>query len=391
MGIPTRTRRFSQHTMNIFRVLSSATLAILISGCHHATSPEPSGDPKVAGEHISFPADSTQLASLELAPVESRAPASTELSGRLTWNDDVTVRIFTPFTGRVRKITADIGQSVEKNSPLAEVESPDFGQAQADARKAEGDLKLAERSLAREQELFAHGAAAQKDLEAAEDAQVQAAAEHARAVSKIAAYGANADSLDEIFVLQTPLAGTVVDKRVNPGQEIRPDQMLANIPEVTDPLFVVSDPARLWIQIDATEVDVPHLQPGREFTFTSRAFPDETFTGRVDKVSEFIDPNTRTIKVRGSVDNARRLLKAEMFVNVILPGGETHDLSVPAAAVFLKGEKHFVFVQTEPGEFTRQEVAIGSEQEGRVLILSGLQAGQQVVTDGCIFLQQLME
>jgi len=377
--------------MKMFQIINSLILATLVAGCHREANPDQSGEPKVTGEKISFPADSPQLASLELATVESRAPASTRLSGRLIWNDDVTVRIFTPFAGRVRKITVDIGQTVEKNAPLAEVESPDFGQAQADARKAEGDLKLAERSLAREQELFAHGAAAQKDVEAAEDAQTQAEAEHSRAVSKIAAYGANADSLDEIFVLQTPLAGTAVDKRVNPGQEIRPDQMLANIPEITDPLFVVSDPTHLWIQIDATEVDMPRLQPGREFTFTSRAFPDETFTGRVDKVSEFIDPNTRTIKVRGSVNNPRRLLKAEMFVNVILSGGETPNISVPATAVFLKGEKHFVFVQEKPGQFTRQEVVIGSEQEGRVLILNGLQVGQQVVTDGCVFLQQLME
>ena len=68
-----------------------------------------------------------------------------------------------------------------------------------------------------------------------------------------------------------------MDKSVNPGQEIRPDQMLANIPEITAPLFVVSDPAHLWIQIDATEVDLPHLQPGHEFTFTSRAFPGPDF------------------------------------------------------------------------------------------------------------------
>jgi cobalt-zinc-cadmium efflux system membrane fusion protein len=153
----------------------------------------------------------------------------------------------------------------------------------------------------------------------------------------------------------------------------------------------VSDPTRLWIQIDATEVDVPRLQPGSEFTFTSRAFPEQTFTGRVDHVSAFIDPNARTLKVRGSVDNARRLLKAEMFVNVILPDGASQNISVPAAAVFLKGEKHFVFVQEKPGEFTRQEVVVGSEQAGRVLILNGLQAGQQVVTDGCILLQELME
>ncbi len=377
--------------MKFFRIINTLILAALVAGCHRETKPESSGEPKVTGEKISFPADSPQLVSLELAPVESRAPASTQLSGRLIWNDDVTVRVFTPFAGRVRKITADIGQTVEKSGSLAEVESPDFGQAQADARKAEGDLKLAERNLARLRELFAHGAAAQKDVEAAEDAQAQAEAEHSRAVSKIAAYGANADSLDEIFVLRSSLAGTVVDKSVSPGLEVRPDQMLANTPEITAPLFVVSDPAHLWIQIDATEVDVPRMQPGSEFTFTSRAFPDQTFIGRVDKVSEFIDPNTRTIKVRGSVDNPRRLLKAEMFVNVILPGGETSNISVPAAAVFLKGEKHFVFIQEQPGQFTRQEVAIGSEQAGRVLILNGLQAGQQVVTDGCILLQQLME
>jgi cobalt-zinc-cadmium efflux system membrane fusion protein len=290
----------------------------------------------------------------------------------------------------VNKVLADIGQTVEKNGALAAVESPDFGQAQSDARKAESALKLAEQSLARERELFAHGAAAQKDVEAAEDAEVEAAAEHSRAVARLAAYGATADSVDEIFTLESPLAGTVVDKRVTPGQEIRPDQMLANIPEVTDPLFVVSDPSHLWILIDATELDVVRLQPGREFTFTARAFPDEVFTGHVDKVSGFIDQDTRTIKVRGSVDNPSGKLKAAMFVNVDLASDAAPSLCVPAKAVFLKGEKHYVFVEESPGEFARQEVVTGSEQDGRIPIISGLQAGQQVVTEGCILLQQLL-
>ena len=303
----------------------------------------------------------------------------------------MTVRVFTPFAGRVRRILADIGQQVEKNESLAEIESPDFGQAQTDARKSESDLKLAGRNLSRLRELFAHGAAAKKDLEAAEDSQSQAEAEHARAVAKIAAYGANAVSLDEIFALRSPLAGTVVDKSLCPGLEVRPDQMLANVAEITQPLFTVSDPARLWIQIDATEIDLPKMQPGREFTFTSRAFPNQTFTGRVEKISEFIDQNTRTIKVRGAVDNSRRQLKAEMFVSVNLPGTDAAAISIPASAVFLKGEKQYVFIQTQPGQFTRREVTIGAEQAGRVMILHGLQAGQQVVTDGCILLQQLLE
>ena len=377
--------------MNIFRIIGLLILTALVAGCHRQTDPEPLAGPRVAGEHISFPTDSAQLASLELAPVELWAPASTQLSGRLIWNDDVTVRIFTPFAGRVRKIMADVGQTVERNAPLTEVESPDFGQAQADARKAGSDLQLAQRNLVRARELLAHGAAAQKDVDVAEASHSQAESEQARAVSKLAAYGANAESLDEVFVLRSPLAGTVVDKSINPGQEIRPDQMLANMPQFTAPLFVVSDPAHLWIQIDATEVDLPRLQPTREFTFTSRAYPGQTFTGRVDKVSEFIDPTTRTIKVRGTVDNSRRLLKAEIFVNVNLPGGEAPAISVPAAAIFLKSEKHFVFVQEKPGQFTRQEVVVGSEQAGRALILNGLQAGEQVVTYGCILLERLME
>lgn len=377
--------------MKCIRVLRTLLLAALMAGCRHETKLTSPPDPIITGKNISFSADSPQLSSLEIEPVELRPSVKTQLSGRLIWNDEVTVRVFTPFAGRVRKIRADIGQTVEKNAPLAEVESPDFGQAQADARKAESDLKLAQRNLARVRELFAHGAAPQKDVDAAEATQAQTASEYARAASKIAVYGANADSLDEIFVLQSPLAGTVVDKNLNPGQEIRPDQMLANMPQFTAPLFVVSDPKRLWIQIDATEVDLPRLKAGMEFTFASRAFPNQTFTGRVDSVSEFIDPNTRTIKVRGTVDNPQHVLKAEMFVNVILPGEETPAISVPEAAVFLKGEKHFVFVQEKPCQFMRQEVAIGSEQAGRVLIVRGLQAGQQVVTDGCVLLQQMVE
>jgi RND family efflux transporter MFP subunit len=138
-------------------------------------------------------------------------------------------------------------------------------------------------------------------------------------------------------------------------------------------------------------VDLPHLRPGQEFTFTSHAFPSQTFTGRVDIVSEFIDANTRSIKVRGKMDNARRLLKAEMFVSVNLPSEKTAGASVPSKAVFLQGEQHFVFLETQDGQFARREVQIGPEQDGHVAVLAGLQAGQRVVTEGCLLLQQLLK
>jgi membrane fusion protein, heavy metal efflux system len=366
-------------------------LALLLLGCHPAKLADEAPEAKVSGDTVVMATNSPQLAALTIEPVGTEEPAFVPLTGRLAWDEDATVRVFTPFAGIVRRLFVDVNQPVTSGTPLAEIQSADFGQAQADARKAGSDFRRAEQTLGRLRELFAHGAAPRKDLESAEADYASAQAEKDRAETRLAIYGTTAASTNQNFLLPSPLAGILVERNVTPGQEVRPDQMLANMPQFTAPLFVVTDPARLWIQIDATELDLPHLRPGRELTFTSRAFPGQTFTGRVDTVSEFIDPSTRTIKVRGTVDNTRRLLKGEMFVSVTLPDGKALGASVPAKAVFLKGDKHYVFVEEQPGRFARQEVQIGAEQNGRVVVLAGAQLGQRVVTDGCTLLQQMLK
>jgi cobalt-zinc-cadmium efflux system membrane fusion protein len=343
---------------------------------------------QVKGDTVTLAANAPQLGALTIESVGQERATKVPLAGRLIWNEDATVRVFTPFAGIVRKLMAEVNQPVKKGAPLVEIQSADYGQAQAEARKAASDFRRAERNLSRLQELFQHGAAPRKDLDAAEADFANAQAEKERAEQRLAIYGTTAVSDDHGFLLPCPLDGLVVERNVTPGQEVRPDQMLANMPQFTAPLFVVTDPARLWVQIDATEVDLPYLHPGSQFSFASRAFPGQSFTGRVDTVSEFIDPNTRTIKVRGTVDNSSRVLKAEMFVSVNLPGADTAGASVPAKAVFLKGDKHYVFVEQQPGQFARQEVQAGTETDGRILVSAGVQPGQRVVTDGCLLLQQ---
>jgi cobalt-zinc-cadmium efflux system membrane fusion protein len=308
----------------------------------------------------------------------------------LVWDEDVTVRVFTPFAGIVRKLLVEVNEPVSKGQALAELQSPEFSTAQADARKAASDFGRAERNLERLRDLFEHGAAPRKDLEAAEADYSSAKAERDRANERLAIYSASATWTNREFLLPSPLEGVLVERNVTPGQEVRPDQMLANLPQITAPLFIVTDPARLWLQIDATEVDLPYLRLGQEFTFTTRAFPRQAFNGQVAVISQFVDPATRTIKVRATVDNSQRRLKAEMFVSLTLPGDEKVGTSVPTEAVFLRGEKHYVFVEEQAGEFLRQEVKIGPEQDGSVLVIAGLQPGQRVVTDGCVLLQQTL-
>jgi cobalt-zinc-cadmium efflux system membrane fusion protein len=375
----------------VLRTVILLAIAWGLVGCRSEKKEETANPVTSTSNVVSLAVNSPQFASIVVEPVVSEQPNFVPLAGRLVWDEDATVRVFTPFSGIVRKLMAQVNEPVTNGQPLAEIQSADFGQAQADARKAASDFRKAEHALNRLRDLFEHGAAPKKDLESAEADFASAQAEKERSEARLAMYGATPASSERVFLLPSPLAGTVVERNVTPGQEIRPDQMLANMPQFTAPLFVVTDPSRLWIQIDATEIDLPRLRPGSQFSFSSRAFPGQTFTGRVDVVSESIDPATRNIKVRGTVDNSKRLLKAEMFVSVSLPGEKLPGASVPAKAVFLRGDKHYIFVEEQPGQFARREVQLGPEQDDHVLVVAGIQPGQRVVTDGCVLLEQALK
>ncbi len=370
---------------------SAPLLALVLAGCRSASGSDPAPDPQVAGERIRFPAGAPQLGSLTVQPVSGEGADAARLFGRLAWDEDATVRVFTPFAGRVRRVLVDVGRPVAKGTPLAEIESADFGQAQSDLRAAESAARLAESNRARVHELYDNGAAPLKEVEAAEAEAVRASSEMARARARLAAYGAAADSVDGVFVLRSPMAGTVVERNVTPGQEIRPDQMLANAPQLFSPLFVLSDPSRLWLEIDATATDLAALSPGARFHFESRELPGRRFEGRIAVVSDEIDPVTHAVKARGVIANPDHSLKAEMFVSVEVPMRAGHAVSVPSPAVFLKGDRHYVFVEETPGTFVRRQVDVSAERDTQVLVSAGIRPGERVVTDGCVLLEQLLD
>jgi cobalt-zinc-cadmium efflux system membrane fusion protein len=374
-----------------------AALAILsLAGCGREAAQAPAPpEAKVEGEKITYPPNAPQLSYVTVQPAQPRRLAITHLTGRLYLSDDRTVRVFTPVAGQVTAVDADVGQSVQANGPLAEISSPDYGQALADARAAGASLTVADETLARSKDLYEHGAAAEKDVEAAQATYGAALAERDRALARLKLYHGSESDTGQAYVLRSPLAGLVVERNVNPGQEVRADQMLANATNLFAPLFVVSDPARLWLQVDAAETDLGDLQPGQRLRIVSKAFPDRVFDGSVANIGPSLDPATRTIRVRGVVENPGRLLKAEMYVSVDVVRDEAKvpqaGVEVPSKTIFTIDRKSYLFVELAPGAFERRQVEIGTEKDGKVPVLRGVAAGQRVVTEGALLLQAVLD
>ena len=369
-----------------FSIVAAMIAAGISAGCNNPDKSPAAPQPRVDGEKVVFQPGSPQLASLVSEATVEGSAAAVALNGRLAWNEDKTVRIFTPLAGRVERILVQPGDKVQHGQTLAVIASPDFGQAQADARRAQGDYALAEQNLTRVKELHQNGVAAAKDLNAAEADYARTDSELKRTQARLKLYGGGLQ-VDQTYALKSPLTGVVVEKNINPGQELRPDQMGAGAPAQ----FVITDPAYLWVLLDATERDLPQLRPGKVLKIRVPAYPDAAFEAKVAAVADFLDPLTRTIKVRATLDNSRRQLKSEMFVTAMVGNDVAKVVQVPLRAVYFQGGRNFVFIDDGAGTYARQEVKTGDAYDGRITIMSGLEPGQKVVTEGTLMLQQMLQ
>ncbi len=364
--------------------------AAVLAGCGRSAPPAAEAPaPRVDGDEIAFADGAPQLASLGLEAAAKESAPPVAVTGRLAWSEDATVRVFPPVAGRIVALRGPVGARVGAGDLLAEISSPDYGQAQSDAARAAADLAAAQRNRERTARLYERGATPRKDLDAADADLSRARAEASRTSARLARWGGDVGAIadpargpDQLFRLTSPLPGVVVERNANPGQEARPDAAV--------PLFVVTNPRALWVWLDVTERDLALLAPGDRLAIRSAAWPDRTFEGRLELVGDALDPATRTVRARGAVDNAAGLLKAEMYVTVEVSGKSPRPATVvPARAILTDGAGRVCFVAAGPSRFRRTRVTVGPERDGKVPVLSGLPEGARVVTDGSLLLSSL--
>ena len=345
-----------------FPLTASLLMMLMLVACTEAPAPAAEiAAPILQGRQLRFASNSPQLALLE---VSSAAPSKTltiELPARLVWNEERTQRIYPAFAGRVTAIKADVGQAVQPGRVLAQLASPDFGIAQADTAKAQSDVRLMQKALQREQTGL-----------------------HGRAQARTQLYGGGGE-VNQQLALQAGVNGVVVERNLNPGQELRPDQSGPGMPA----LFVVTDPTSLWVQIDARELDAGTLKPGSVFELVIPSLPGKKFEGRVLASADYIDPTTRTIKVRGVVANPQRELKAKMLATARIERVMGPGVLIPAQAVSLQGTTHTVMVQPQPGVFESREVTLSYQGPREAVVSSGLEVGEKVVSNNTLLLLTL--
>ena len=385
--MPHRLTEPEAHPMNApmtspLRPLAAAlglALMALLAACQDKTEPVAAAPlPIIDKQQLRYPAGHPQLKLLVSEAAREARTFEVELPARLVWNEERTQRVYPAFAGRVSRIAADVGQRVGAGQVLAELASPEFGAAQADTSRAQADAQLSQQALKRQRELFEAGVVARKDLEQAEADAARSQAEVARAQARTRLYGSSA-GVNQLLGLRSEIAGTVVERNLNPGQELRADN-------ASTPVFVVTDPTSLWVQIDAQEADLRDLRPGAKVQLMVPVLADVPFEASISAVTDQIDPNTRTIKIRATVANPKRLLKSEMLAKVRYARAVGNSVEVPASAVFLRDKEHYVFVQSSPGTFEPRDVKVLYEGAQKVLLSEGLKDGEQVVVQNGLLL-----
>jgi membrane fusion protein, heavy metal efflux system len=389
---------------------------LLVAGCDRAGGAGPSGtgSPAAAAPAaaepsdamggtnvVAVPPDSPQFKQLRVEAVRRRDMVTDEVvaPGRIAVNPNRVSRVLPPVQGRVLEVMAKLGDFVEQGQPLLSLDSPDADaavsaslQAEAAERQARSALSKAETDYQRTKDLYEHKAAAEKDFLGAQNdvAQAKGNVETTRAASeqarrKLELLGLKPGEFRQPTLVRAPISGKVLEVNVTIG-EYR-GAVASHSDTTTAPLMTIADLSTVWMSSDVPEPAIRFVRVGEGVEISLVAFPGEVFRGRVARIADSLDPQTRTLKVHVELPNPKERFRPEMFGSIRHAGAARSVPAVPLAAIVQEYGRSVVFVERGPGRFERRMITTGPHSGDVVAVLSGLQADERVVVDGAILLK----
>jgi cobalt-zinc-cadmium efflux system membrane fusion protein len=382
-------------------------VAVVVGASRMLVERAKSSEPSRAATHDPsrfMPTDS-EWAALAFEPAkeqEFRAEHITE--GKIAVNEDSSTPVFSPYAGRVVRLMAKPSDMVERGQPLFVIEATDtvhalndFITASSALNSARSKLNLTQINEKRQNDLYAGKAVPLKDWQSAQDALTQAqndqrAAETAleAAHNRLRILGRSEDQITQFqqsrqisaeTPIYSPLAGTVVTRKVGPGQFIAAG--------ASDPVFVIGDLSSVWLTAFVRESEAADVRRGQEIDYTVLALPGRNFKASIDYVAAAIDPTTRRLLVRATIDNKEGLFKPEMFANVtIYAAGDHMSVGVRKQALIYEGERVRLWVAHDDKSLELRQVTTGLTNGDLVEIRTNLKPGEKVVTRGSLFIDR---
>lgn len=352
--------------MKLFQLISFLSCGVvLLSACGAETKP-PAIDEKKLFDSVSRKA--------QVAPVQEEDMVEfIKLNGKIEPDEAKEARVYSLVSGKIQKANVELGDYVQKGQVLAQLQSVEVAGITNDLSLATSNVEMAKKAMETQKELYEGNLATERDYLNAKIEYNKALSELNRAKSVSAISGGNSAS----YVLRAPITGYIIEKNVTNNSEVRQDNN-AN-------LFTVADLSTVWIIANVYESDIAGIHLGDPVIVNTLVSPDKEYTGKIDKIYNVLDPSTRTMRVRISMNNPRGELKPEMFARVKVKGQSSgRMLSIPSQAIVLDNSKRYVIIRQQDSLSIRP-IELIKRIDSRAFV-RGVNAGEQVVTSNQVFL-----
>ena len=305
--------------------------------------------------------------------LETNISTQLQLSGEVGFDENKVVKIYPFSSGQVLEVKVSLGDKVTAGQVLAVIKSADIAGNYSDLKTTGSDIAIAKRQMDNAKLLFEKGISSEKEYEEAKENYQKALTANQKITDALHINGGGNTSANGMFTIKAPMSGYIVEKKVNTGNYIRTDN--------ADNLFTISDLKEVWIWANVFETDISKIKEGYSAQVKTLAYPDKIFKGKVDKISEVLNPDNKVMRIRINLPNEGLLLKPEMFTNVLIENQEqSKAVSIPSDAMVFDGGKNYVVIYKGKCDLSLSEVKVFKTENNRAYIGSGLNKGDIIIS-----------
>lgn len=332
-------------------------------------------------ESKAFMLSDTMMSRITLDTVRTEAVRNElTLIGKVVPDENQVIKIYPLVGGNVEEVDVELGDNVRKGQKLAVIRSGEVADLERQMIQAQSDLLVAQKNLSSTEDLFESKLVPERDVISARQMVDKAQAELGRIKEIFSIYGLGKSTN---YTVKSPINGFIIDKNVNRGMQLRSDN--------TESLFTVGQIADVWVMANVNESDIPRIKLGMTAEVRTISFADEVFKGKVDKIYNVLDPDTKAMKIRIQLQNVGFKLKPEMHATISLNFEEGSQMqAIPSKAIIFDRSKNWVMVFNGRSKIEARPINVYRVLTNRAYVTSGLREGERVISKNQLLVYNAM-